>query len=107
MTRRAIAIVDIFAAFVRSHLAFAPHSRPGKFAAKSRWFATKEFRQAIAYGINRDAMTNNIYRGLGAPLHSPIPAQSPFYLSPKAGLKTYNYDQQKSETFTFKCWFQV
>ncbi|MBD0308940.1 MAG: ABC transporter substrate-binding protein, partial [Microcoleus sp. T1-bin1] len=59
---------------------------------KSRWFATKEFRQAIAYGINRSAMTNNIYRGLGAPLHSPIPAQSPFYLSPEEGLKTYSYD---------------
>ena len=73
---------------------------------KSRWFATKEFRQAIAYGINRDAMTNNIYRGLGAPLHSPIPAQSPFYLSPKAGLKTYNYDQQKAKHLLLSAGFK-
>lgn len=73
---------------------------------KSRWFATKEFRQAIAYGINRDAMTNNIYRGLGAPLHSPIPAQSPFYLSPKAGLKTYNYDQQKAKQLLLSAGFK-
>ncbi|HLO51686.1 MAG TPA: ABC transporter substrate-binding protein [Kamptonema sp.] len=64
---------------------------------KSRWFNTKEFRQAIAYGINRDAMTNNIYRGLGAPLHSSIPVQSPFYLSPKEGLKTYDYNPKKAE----------
>ncbi|MGB7708003.1 MAG: ABC transporter substrate-binding protein [Microcoleus sp.] len=73
---------------------------------KSRWFATKEFRQAIAYAINRDAMTNNIYRGLGAPLHSPIPAQSPFYLSPKAGLKTYNYDQQKAKQLLLSAGFK-
>lgn len=64
---------------------------------KARWFNTKEFRQAIAYAINRDAMTNNIYRGLGAPQHSPIPVQSPFYLSPEQGLKTYNYDPKKAE----------
>lgn len=73
---------------------------------KSRWFANKEFRQAIAYGINRDTMTNNIYRGLGAPLHSPIPAQSPFYLSPKAGLKTYNHDQQKAKKLLLSAGFK-
>jgi peptide/nickel transport system substrate-binding protein len=73
---------------------------------KSRWFTTKEFRQAIAYGINRDAMTNNIYRGLGAPLHSPIPAQSPFYLSPEQGLKTYSYDPQKAKELLLSAGFQ-
>jgi peptide/nickel transport system substrate-binding protein len=73
---------------------------------KSRWFATKEFRQAIAYGINRSAMTNNIYRGLGAPLHSPIPAQSPFYLSPAEGLKTYSYDRQKSKELLLSAGFK-
>ncbi|MEB3339565.1 ABC transporter substrate-binding protein [Okeania sp.] len=64
---------------------------------KSRWFNNKAFRQAIAYGINREAMTNNIYRGLGAPQYSPIPVTSPFYLSPEEGLKVYNYDPEKSQ----------
>ncbi|MEG4837976.1 ABC transporter substrate-binding protein [Microcoleus sp. B9-D4] len=73
---------------------------------KSRWFASKEFRQAIAYGINREAMTNNIYRGLGAPLHSPIPAQSPFYLSPEQGLKTYSYDRQKAKELLLSAGFK-
>lgn len=73
---------------------------------KSRWFASKEFRQAIAYGINRDAMTNNIYRGLGAPLHSPIPAQSPFYLSPEQGLKIYTYDPEKSKELLLSAGFK-
>ncbi|AFZ09010.1 extracellular solute-binding protein family 5 [Oscillatoria nigro-viridis PCC 7112] len=73
---------------------------------KSRWFASKEFRQAIAYGINRSAMTNNIYRGLGAPLHSPIPPQSPFYLSPEQGLKTYSYDRQKAKELLLSAGFK-
>jgi peptide/nickel transport system substrate-binding protein len=73
---------------------------------KSRWFANKEFRQAVAYGINRSAMTNNIYRGLGAPLHSPIPPQSPFYLSPEQGLKTYSYDSKKSKELLLNAGFK-
>ncbi|NES05338.1 MAG: ABC transporter substrate-binding protein [Okeania sp. SIO2F4] len=64
---------------------------------KSRWFNKKAFRQAIAYGINREAMTNNIYRGLGAPQYSPIPVTSPFYLSPEEDLKIYNYDPEKAK----------
>ncbi|TAE02371.1 MAG: ABC transporter substrate-binding protein [Oscillatoriales cyanobacterium] len=83
-----------------------PQKQPFVDPIKSRWFATKEFRQAIAYAINRDAMTNNIYRGLGAPLHSPIPAQSPFYLSPKEGLKTYNYDPKKAKDLLLSAGFK-
>ncbi|TAE13515.1 MAG: ABC transporter substrate-binding protein [Oscillatoriales cyanobacterium] len=73
---------------------------------KSKWFLSKEFRQAIAYGMNRDAMTNNIYRGLGAPLHSPIPAQSPFYLSPEQGLKTYSYNLEKAKELLLSAGFK-
>jgi len=83
-----------------------PQDQPFVDPIKSRWFASKEFRQAIAYGINRDAMTNNIYRGLGAPLHSPIPAQSPFYLSPEQGLKTYSYNLQKAKELLLSAGFK-
>lgn len=86
----------VFLAF-NLHKGSNDKNKPFVDPIKSRWFNTKEFRQAIAYGINRDAMTNNIYRGLGTPLHSPIPAQSPFYLSPKEGLKTYSYNPKKAE----------
>ena len=73
---------------------------------KSRWFNNKAFRQAIAYGINREAMTNNIYRGLGAPQYSPIPVTSPFYLSPKEGLKIYNYDPEKAKKLLLSAGFK-
>ena len=73
---------------------------------KSRWFNNKAFRQAMAYGINREAMTNNIYRGLGAPQYSPIPVTSPFYLSPEEGLKIYNYDPEKAKKLLLSAGFK-
>jgi peptide/nickel transport system substrate-binding protein len=42
-------------------------------------------------------MKNNIYLGLGALQHSAIPVQSPYYLSPEAGLKTYQYNPEKAK----------
>lgn len=58
---------------------------------KSQWFNNVKFRQAIAYGINRQRMVNNIYRGLGEVQNSPISVQSPFY---KDKLKQYDYDPE-------------
>ncbi|MGB3403169.1 MAG: ABC transporter substrate-binding protein [Microcoleaceae cyanobacterium] len=64
---------------------------------KSAWFNNKAFRQAVYYAINREVMKNNIFLGLGAPQYSPIPRQSPYYLSPEEGLKTYDYDPEKAK----------
>lgn len=64
---------------------------------KSRWFNTLEFRQAVAYAIDRETMKKNIFRGLGDFLNSPIPVQSPYYLSPEKGLKVYDYQPEKAK----------
>ncbi|MCT7948592.1 ABC transporter substrate-binding protein [Ancylothrix sp. C2] len=74
--------------------------RDGKFLVdpvKSGWFNTVEFRQAIAYGIDRQTIINNSLRGLGELQNSPISVQSPYYISPKEGLKLYNYNVEKSK----------
>ncbi|AFZ27172.1 ABC-type dipeptide transport system, periplasmic component [Cylindrospermum stagnale PCC 7417] len=73
---------------------------------KSRWFNNVEFRQAVAYGIDRLTMINNTYRGLGKPQDSPISVQSPYYLSPQEGLKTYNYDPVKAKQLLKKAGFK-
>ncbi|MGB7413909.1 MAG: ABC transporter substrate-binding protein, partial [Thermosynechococcaceae cyanobacterium] len=65
---------------------------------KSKWFNEVKFRQAVAYAINRPKMLNNAYQGLGAPQHSPISVQSPYYLSPEEGLKTYDYSPEQAKT---------
>ncbi|MBD2501070.1 ABC transporter substrate-binding protein [Anabaena azotica] len=73
---------------------------------KSRWFNTVEFRQAVAYAIDRQTMINNIYRGLGQPQDSPISVQSPYYLSPKEGLKVYDYNLEKAKQLLLKAGFK-
>jgi peptide/nickel transport system substrate-binding protein len=73
---------------------------------KSRWFNTLEFRQAVAYAIDRPTMINNIYQGLGVPQHSAIYIQSPFYLSPEQGLPTYEYDPAKAKELLLKAGFK-
>ncbi len=64
---------------------------------RSKWFNEVKFRQAVAYAINRPKMLNNAYQGLGKPQNSPISVQSPYYLSPEEGLKTYDYDPEQAK----------
>ena len=64
---------------------------------KSRWFNMVEFRQAVAYAIDREKMINNIFRGLGQAQNSPLSVQSYYYLSPKQGLKVYEYNPEKAK----------
>ncbi|WP_017316639.1 ABC transporter substrate-binding protein [Mastigocladopsis repens] len=73
---------------------------------KSRWFNTVEFRQAVAYAIDRETMINNTFRGLGELQNSPISVQSPYFLSPKEGLKVYNYNPQKAKELLLKAGFK-
>jgi peptide/nickel transport system substrate-binding protein len=73
---------------------------------KSRWFNTLAFRQAVAYAIDRETMKNNIYRGLGEIQHSPIGVESPYYLSPEEGLKTYQYDPKKAKQLLLDAGFK-
>lgn len=73
---------------------------------QSRWFNQLEFRQAVAYAIDRDRMLNNIFRGLGAPQNSPISVQSPYYLSPEEGLPVYDYNPEKAKELLRSAGFQ-
>jgi peptide/nickel transport system substrate-binding protein len=73
---------------------------------KSRWFNSVEFRQAVAYAIDRQTMINNTFRGIGVPQDSPISLQSPYYLSPKEGLKVYDYNTEKAKQLLTKAGFK-
>ena len=85
--------------FISFNLNQAKNSRgePLVDPIKSRWFNNQSFRQAVAHTINRNQMINNIFYGIGQPQNSPISVQSPFYLSAKEGLKTYDYNPQKAK----------
>ena len=73
---------------------------------KLRWFQKKEFRQAIAYAIDRQTMINNTFRGLGELQNSPISVQSPYYLQPSQGLKAYNYNPEKAKQLLLAAGFK-
>lgn len=73
---------------------------------KSKWFNQVKFRQAIAYAIDRQRMINNIYRGLGELQNSPISVQSPYYFSPQAGLKVYDYNLDKAKELLLSIGFK-
>ncbi|WP_126148170.1 ABC transporter substrate-binding protein [Synechococcus elongatus] len=74
---------------------------------KSAWFNDVRFRQAIAYAIDRPAIVDTAYRGLGVVVNSLIIPQSPFYLSPEEGLPVYNFNQQKAEALLKEAGFQT
>ena len=69
---------------------------------KSKWFNNVKFRQAVAYGLDRQRMINNIYRGLGEPQTSPISVQSPFYYD---GLQGYEYNPEKAKKLLISAGF--
>lgn len=73
---------------------------------KSQWFNTLAFRQAVAYAIDRQAMLNNVFRGIGTVQNSPIDIQSPYYFSPEKGLKVYNYNLKKAKELLLKAGFK-
>jgi peptide/nickel transport system substrate-binding protein len=64
---------------------------------KSKWFNDVNFRRAMAYAIDREAMITNLSRGLAQAQNSPISIPSPYFLPPEKGLKVYDYQPEKSK----------
>lgn len=73
---------------------------------KSRWFNNVLFRQAIAHGINRQQMQDNLFRGIGAIQDSPLDSQSPFYVGPEEGVPVYDYDPERSKALLQEAGFR-
>lgn len=73
---------------------------------RSRWFNRVEFRQAVAYALDRDRMIINIFQGLGEPQTSPISVQSPFFASPEEGVREYRRDLDKARELLLSAGFE-
>lgn len=82
------------------------NGRPLVDVVKSRWFNTVEFRQAIAYALDRQSLINNFLRGLGELQNSPISVQSPYYITAKEGLKVYDYNPEYAKELLTKAGFK-
>ncbi|MBW4434139.1 MAG: ABC transporter substrate-binding protein [Pelatocladus maniniholoensis HA4357-MV3] len=90
---------DTSTTFIAFNLSKAKNSQGQPFVnpTKSRWFNKKEFRQAIAYALDRETMKTNAFRGIGELQNSFVYVKSPYYLPPEKGLKVYNHDPEKSK----------
>lgn len=73
---------------------------------KSSWFNKKEFRQAVAYALDREKMKTNAFRGLGELQNSFVYVKSPYFLPPEKGLKVYDYNPEKSKQLLLKSGFK-
>ena len=71
---------------------------------KSAWFSTVEFRQAVAYAIDRETMLNNIFKGLGELQNSQIAPQSPYFA--ESGLPVYDYNIEKAKELLLSAGFK-
>ncbi|MBN4003943.1 ABC transporter substrate-binding protein [Nostoc sp. LPT] len=94
--------------FIAFNLIKAKNSQGKPFVdpIKSIWFNKKEFRQAIAYALDRETMKTNVYRGLGELQNSFVYVKSPYFLTPEKGLKVYNYEPDKSKKLLLKAGFK-
>ena len=70
---------------------------------KSAWFNNLNFRKAIAHGIDRPRIINNIYRGLGAPQNTQMSVQSPYY---DKSIEGYDYDPEKAKQLLLQAGFK-
>lgn len=82
------------------------NGKPFVDPVKSKWFRTQEFRQAVAYAIDRQTMLTNVYRGIGELQYSATFSGSPFYLSPEKGLRVYNYNPERARQLLVKAGFK-
>jgi len=71
---------------------------------KSAWFNTLEFRQAIAYAIDRDTMLTNIFKGLGEMQNSQIAPQSPYFTD--SNITTYDYNLEEAKRLLLSAGFE-
>jgi peptide/nickel transport system substrate-binding protein len=73
---------------------------------KSKWFNEVKFRQAVAYAIDRQAMLNNIFQGIGIMQNSPISFQSPYFASTEDNIRSYDYNLDKAKALLLSAGFQ-
>lgn len=61
---------------------------------KKPYLADKRIRQAIMYGIDREAIVDQLLQGKGKIAHSPIAEDSPWF---NEDITKYNFDQEKAK----------
>ena len=68
--------------------------KPGTAADRKPWLRRSEFRQALSYGVDREAIANTVYLGAAVPVSSPVtPRFGPWY---STDVPTYPHDPARA-----------
>lgn len=59
------------------------------------WMRQKEFRQALSYAVNRQALADTVYLGAAVPVHGPVTPRNATWFS--ASAPTYPHDRSKAQ----------
>jgi peptide/nickel transport system substrate-binding protein len=76
---------------------FVFNLRPAKWASDPRasWMARKEFRQAIAHAVDREAFANTVFLGAAVPIYGPITPGNKRWFWPS--LPRYEFSPDKAK----------
>jgi peptide/nickel transport system substrate-binding protein len=65
-----------------------------KSVSRAPWLFRREFRQALSYAVDRQAIVNGVYLGAAVPIHGPVsPGNTTWY---SAAAPVYSYDVTKA-----------
>ncbi len=90
------ALGDVFLMFNENRDTNARSGKPYVDAAKLSWFRDKNFRQAVAFAINRSDMISIVHNGLAEPQYSPMGQASGYFSNPDVRKYAYCPDSAKA-----------
>jgi peptide/nickel transport system substrate-binding protein len=79
--------------FGTEFLTFNQNPRGGLPEYKLKWFQTQKFRQGVAYAIDRQAITEQVYAGHAVPQYGPESPANKFFFNPRVMQYPYNLEK--------------
>lgn len=86
-------------------LTFNENARAPIPAYKVAWFRNRAFRQAVAWALDRKAMVNVVYNGLGAPIPGPVSPANKAFFDPR--VIRYHHDLSRARALLLSGGFRL
>jgi peptide/nickel transport system substrate-binding protein len=82
--------------FGTQFISFNQNPKSGLPAYKLKWFQSQKFRQGVAYAIDRQSITEQVFAGHAIPQYGPESPADKFFFNPKVMQYPYNLDKAAS-----------
>jgi peptide/nickel transport system substrate-binding protein len=93
----ALRLIDVGVGLDPDFLSF--NLRPARAAARrAPWLSSRELRQAISCGVDRQAIVNTVYLGAAVPLYGPVtPGNKRWYVAPASPCSAPSGDRARAQ----------